>query len=61
MNKIYTQDKLFHSQVIRQGVKAIKSTRNNPLKELIGIEKSLTGTVGLQVDEIYRLVDYYRR
>lgn len=73
MNRIYVKDKLFHPRAISQTAKAAmrhfrltksisdKNIQNNPLKELIGIEKSLTGVVGLQVDEIYRLCDYYGR
>jgi hypothetical protein len=56
------------SQIIRDATKAVaeryslviqvlgkKKTKRNPLLDLVGIEKSKTGTVGLNVDEIYDL------
>lgn len=54
------------SQIIRDVTKAVakryertayllesKKTKKDPLLELVGIEESKTGTVGLNVDEIY--------
>lgn len=60
--------KVSRSQLIRDATKAValryvrvasrltssNNARNNPLLDLIGIEKSRTGTVGLDVDDIYR-------
>lgn len=68
VGKIARRIKVSRSQIIREATKAvalryaqtakfISTTEENgisPLKDLIGLEKSRTGTVGLQIDEIYR-------
>lgn len=58
--------KVTRSQIIRDATKAVADRyirtfalirtgklKKNPLMELIGIEESKTGRVGLEVDEIY--------
>lgn len=68
VGKIARRIKVSRSQIIREATKAValryaqaarfisetEDNRTNPLKDLIGLEKSRTGTVGLQIDEIYR-------
>jgi len=68
VGEIARRIKVSRSQIIREATKAVAlryaqvakfiSTTGedgvNPLKDLIGLEKSRTGAVGLQVDEIYR-------
>lgn len=67
IGKIARRIKVSRSQIIREATKAvalryaqaakfISDTENggtNPLEDLIGLERSRTGTVGLKVDEIY--------
>lgn len=66
LDQLAKQIKVTRSQIIRDATKAV-ATRyeqvasllttptqvSNPLKDLIGIELSKTGKVGLNVDEIY--------
>jgi predicted transcriptional regulator len=68
VGRIARRIKVSRSQIIREATKAValryvqvakfisatEKNGANPLKDLIGLEKSRTGAVGLQVDEIYR-------
>jgi len=66
LDQIARQIKIKRSQIIRDATKAVarryadtislletKPTQKNPLTELIGIETSKTGQIGLNIDEIY--------
>ena len=67
LDDIATRLKITRSQIIRDAVSAVakkylglvglldtNSSKRNPLLDLVGIEKSKTGTIGLNVDEIYQ-------
>lgn len=66
LDALARQIRVTRSQIIRDATKAVayqyaklvqltlgKSQRANPLKELIGLEESKTGRVGLSVDDQY--------
>lgn len=66
IDKMATKIKITRSQIIRDATRAVanryvrivefleaKPPKRNPLLGLIGIGKSKTGTLGLNVDEIY--------
>lgn len=68
VDKIAKNNKIAKSQIIRDSLYVIvdrytktsnrpltgeKASNKNPLEELVGCGKSKTGTVGLNVDEIY--------
>lgn len=65
LDKIARESKITRSQVIRDAIEKTvkakekrersrrKKSRKSTLMELAGIEESKTGTVGLNVDEIY--------
>lgn len=67
LDELARQIHVTRSQIIREATRAVaqhyaklvqltlgKRTRTNPIKELIGIEESKTGQVGLSVDDLYR-------
>ena len=66
LDELAEQIQITRSQIIRDATHAVAtryldiarlltapSARQNPLIELVGFEKSKTGRVGLNVDEIY--------
>lgn len=66
LDELARQIRVTRSQIIRDATRAVayqyaklaqltlgRSQRTNPLKELIGLEESRTGRVGLSVDDQY--------
>lgn len=66
LDELARQIRMTRSQIIRDATRAVayqyaklvqltlgKSQRTNPLKELVGLEESKTGRVGLSVDDQY--------
>ena len=67
LDQLAAQIQVTRSQIIRDATKAVairyeqvsqlletKTTKTNALRDLIGIEVSKTGKVGLNIDEIYQ-------
>ena len=66
LDQLAKEIKITRSQIIRDATKAVanryletkrllssKPPKGNPLRDLIGIETSRTGKVGLSIDDIY--------